>query len=106
LIVFHFSRNYLIILTEIETAIETENMTSKITPKFEHIYYDNWYPGAIYEKKVKDGVIMLGRLVSKSLSGRVYDPDIVLTFERADGTTYQHLVEFDSSYRCCNITNV
>jgi len=42
---------------------------------------------------------MLGRLVSKKLCGRTYDPDILLTFERVDGTKYQHVVEFDSSYR-------
>jgi hypothetical protein len=76
------------------------------TPKFNHIYYDDWQIGATYERRVKDGVISLGRLVSKGLTGRTYDPDIILTFERADGTRYQHLVEFDSSYRCCNITNV
>ena len=66
---------------------------------FDHIYYDNWKNGAIYERKVKSGVVMLGRLVKKELSGRTYDPDIFLTFERIDGTTYRHRMDFDSSYR-------
>jgi hypothetical protein len=81
-------------------------MTSKITPKFEHIYYDNWQINATYERKVNNVVIMLGRLVSKNLRGRVYDQDIFLTFERDDGTTYQHVMEFDASYRRVNITSV
>ena len=81
-------------------------MAFNVAPKFEHIYYDNWQLGAIYERKVKSNVIMLGRLVNKSLTGRTYDPDIILTFERVDGTQYQHLVVFDSSYRCCKITSV
>ena len=84
-------------------------MTSKIIPKtskFEHIYYDNWHINATYERKVNNDLIMLGRLVSKSLCGRVYDQDIVLTFERDDGTTYQHIMVFDSSYRHVIISSV
>ena len=70
--------------------------------KFEYICYDNWQIGAIYEKKTKDGIITLGRLVNKGLIGKFYDPVIVLTFERADGKQYQHLVLFNSNYRCCS----
>jgi hypothetical protein len=73
--------------------------TTATATKFEHIYYSDWLPGATYERKIKGGVVMLGRLVSKKLCGRTYDPDILLTFERVDGTKYQHVVEFDSSYR-------
>ena len=67
--------------------------------KFEHIYFDDWQLGANYERKVKNGVVSLGKLVKKELCGRSYDPDISLTFESNDGATYQHTMEFDSSYR-------
>ena len=66
---------------------------------FVHIYYKDWETGYTYERQVNGCVIMLGRLVDKSLYGRTYDPEILLTFERIDGTTYQHRMEFDYSYR-------
>ncbi len=79
------------------TASENNN-------KYAHIYYDDWKPGSSYERRITDGkvikVIQLGKLVSKTLSGRTYDPDIVLIFEGLNGTQHQHVVEFDSSYRC------
>lgn len=84
-------------------------MSSKLIPetsKFSHIYYDKWQIDATYERKVNCEVIILGRLVSKSLCGRAYDKDILLNFERDDGTTYQHVMEFDSSYRRVFITSV
>lgn len=70
-------------------------------PEFGHIYFDDWQVGKNYERKVKGVVMQLGRLVSKRLTGRTYDPDIVLTFEHQDGTQYEHMIEFDSSYRLC-----
>ena len=74
-------------------------MESKMPSEFKHFYFSDWNIGAFYERKVKGEVIKLGRLVSKESRGRVYDKDMYLTFERADGTTYEHYVEFDSSYR-------
>jgi hypothetical protein len=74
--------------------------------EFGHIYFDKWQIDATYERRVKDRVIPLGRLVKKELCGRPYDPDILLTFESSNGTKYTHMMEFDSSYRCCNITSV
>lgn len=74
--------------------------------KFQHIYYDDWQIGATYERKTKDGVVPLGQLIEKSLCGSPRDPDIKLTFQRADGTQYQHVMEFDSSYRRVAISSV
>lgn len=79
--------------------------SSKSNSNFHHIYFDDWQHGSVYERKTKDGVISMGKLVEKKLSGRTYDPDMLLTFERVDGTKYKHTVAFDSSYRLANTTN-
>ena len=67
--------------------------------EFAHINYADWQVGAVYERMIKGDVVLLGRLVGKNLSGRTYDPKFVLTFELADGTQWQHLMQFDASYR-------
>ena len=69
-------------------------------PGFGHIYFDKWQIDATYDRRVEGRVIPLGRLVKKELCGRPYDQDILLTFERANGTKYKHTMEFDRSYRC------
>ena len=74
--------------------------TSNCTPIFQHIYYDDWKIGSTYERKHGKNVIYLGKLLKKQIRGRTYDPDIFLIFERADGTSFEHMVEFDHSYRC------
>jgi len=74
-------------------------MSDQSKSGFAHIYYDDWQIGANYERMVKGKVIPLGRLIDKKYCGRVYDSDMVMTFERADGTQWEHMIEFDSSYR-------
>ncbi len=77
----------------------TTNSNTK--PNFGHIYYADWQIGANYERKVSSGIMYLGRLVSKRLTGRTYDPDIILIFESPNGTQYEHMIDFDHSYRAC-----
>lgn len=48
--------------------------------------------------KDRDGAVsVLGRLVSKTLIGPRYDPDMLLMFER-DGKEYKHVVGFENTY--------
>jgi len=75
------------------------SLPSSSENKFGHIYYDDWQIGATYERKTKDGVIYLGKLIKKELTGRTYDPDISLYFESPNGTQYNHIMDFDHSYR-------
>lgn len=76
-------------------------MLGTSTPNgFGHIYFDEWKIGESYCRKLADGsIIELGTVQSKQLIGRSYDPDIEITFQLPDGTTYKHVVEFDSSYK-------
>lgn len=71
---------------------------------FGHIYFDDWKIGASYERYLKKEkqVIDLGKAVAKELYGAPQDPDIKITFQRADGTIYKHVMEFDYSYRKVN----
>jgi hypothetical protein len=79
-------------------STKTTIQNSKLTG-FGHIYYDDWQIGAVCHRKVKNEIQILGKVVAKELCGREYDPDIRITFERLDGTTYQHVVDFDNSYK-------
>ena len=74
-------------------------------PNFGHIYYADWQYGATYERKTKNGIINLGKLVDKELTGRTYDQDIVLTFESTNGTKYTYTMVFDNSYRLVKSNN-
>lgn len=71
---------------------------------FHHIYFNDYKIGTSYEcKEHKIGYLPkgvdLGVLVSKKLAGRPYDQDIILTFKKPDGTTYEHCVLFGDNYR-------
>ncbi len=65
-----------------------------------HIYYEDWKIGYEYERfnKDKGKIEYLGIAIVKEVSGRPYDQDIVITFDR-DGKTYKHTMAFDYSYR-------
>lgn len=74
---------------------------------FKHISYTEYVIGASYEYKdwsktisrQKEVIEDLGVLVAKKLCGRPYDQDVILTFQKPDGTTYEHVMEFGDNYR-------
>jgi hypothetical protein len=70
---------------------------------FGHIYFDNWRIGAICYRKVKGEIQILGKVITKELCGAPQDPDILITFERFDGTTYTHIMDFDHSYKLIDV---
>ena len=54
----------------------------------------------MYEEKTHDGrIILLGVLAYKELSGRSYDPDIILTFKDVKGNLNRMEVDFRNKYR-------
>ena len=65
---------------------------------FGHIYYEDWKIGYEYERFFNGKIEYLGIAIFKEVSGRPYDQDIVITFDR-DGKTYTHIMAFDYSYR-------
>jgi len=74
---------------------------------FQHIYFNQYVIGASYEFKdwsktisrQKEVIEDLGVLVAKKEAGRRFDEDIILTFKKSDGTTYEHVVLFGDNYR-------
>lgn len=69
--------------------------------RFHYINYDEYKVGASYEYKDNHtGIVVdLGVLVSKKLVGRPYDQDIILTFKKPVGTTYEYEVNDNATYR-------
>ncbi len=82
----------------INTNIIYNIFQNRMSSTFGHIYFDDWKVGSKCQRKVKGTVIEMGTVVAKELIGRVYDQDIQLTFEK-DGKQYQHVMDFDKSYR-------
>ena len=76
---------------------KTLNQDSK-SSGFGHIYFDDWRIGAICHRMVEGEIEILGKVVAKELCGAPQDPDIRITFER-DGKKYQHVMDFDRSYK-------
>jgi hypothetical protein len=74
---------------------------------FQHINFVQYVIGASYEFKdwsktisrQKEVIEDLGVLVAKKEAGRPLDEDIILTFKKPDGTTYEHVVRFGDNYR-------
>ena len=71
----------------------------KMSDGFGHIYFDDWQLGATCYRKLNGEIKNLGVVVSKELVGRVYDPDIKITFAQPEGRVYEHIIDFDSSYK-------
>jgi hypothetical protein len=71
---------------------------------FGHIYFDKWEIGNICLRNVRGKVLNLGIVVAKELVGRAHDEDIKITFNK-DGQTYEHIMEFDRSYKLIDATN-
>jgi hypothetical protein len=68
--------------------------------EFRFIYYDEYEIGKMYEEKTRDGrIVLLGVLVKKELTGRVYDQDIELTFRDEKGNLNIMEVDFGHKYR-------
>jgi len=66
---------------------------------FGHIYFDHWQIGATCYRKLKGEIKNLGVVVSKELVGRDYDFDIKITFSQPERRVYEHIIDFDSSYK-------
>ncbi len=68
--------------------------------EFRFIYFNEYEIGKMYEEKTHDGrIILLGVLEHKELSGRAYDPDILLTFKDVKGNLNRMEVDFRNTYR-------
>jgi hypothetical protein len=70
--------------------------------EFRWIYFNEYEIGRKYEEKTKNGqIIVLGILENKELTGREYDPDMILTFKDENGNLNKIDVDFRSKYRIC-----
>jgi hypothetical protein len=65
---------------------------------FGHIYYDDWKIGFEYERRIRDNIEYLGKVISKEAIGPPYNQDISIKFEK-NGEKYTHIIAFDHSYR-------
>lgn len=67
--------------------------------QFTNYPFEEWKIGSNCYRYVNGEIQLLGKVVSKRMEGRPHDKETYITFERPDGTTYEHINEYDHSYK-------